>query len=130
MNRVSSIFATAAGGSTFSHHQTGFPPFQLGGGPDLWAYGRNEFLTNQYFLFRAGYLRALWPLPPLVGDKIDAVGIAEGAKLYDLPISVSSLPGDFAVGLVMNTLFGPMEIGGAFGATGHYKFFYKLGRVF
>ena len=75
-------------------------------------------------------MRALWPLPPLVGDKIDAVGIAEGAKLYDLPISVSSLPGDFAVGLVMNTLFGPMEIGGAFGATGHYKFFYKLGRVF
>jgi NTE family protein len=130
LNPVSSIITTAAGGSTFSYHQTGFPPFLLGGGPDLWAYGRNEFLTNQYFLFRGGYMHALWPLPPLVGDKIYVVGIAEGAKLYDLPIHVSSLPGDFAAALVMNTLFGPVQIGAAYGATGHYKFFYKLGRVF
>jgi NTE family protein len=130
LNPASSIITTAAGGSTFSYHQTGFPPFLLGGGPDLWAYGRNEFLTNQYFLFRGGYMHALWPLPPLVGDKIYVVGIAEGAKIYDLPIHVSSLPGDFAAGLVMSTLFGPVEIGAAYGATGHYKFFYKLGRVF
>jgi NTE family protein len=130
LNPTSSIFAAAAGGSTFSYHQTGFPPFLLGGGPDLWAYGRNEFLTDQYFLFRGGYMHALWPLPPLVGDKVYVVGLAEGAKIYDQPVSTSSLPGDFAVGLVMNTLFGPVEIGGAFGATGHYKFFYKLGRVF
>jgi NTE family protein len=75
-------------------------------------------------------MHSLWPLPPLIGDKIWVFGVAEGAKLYDLPISVSSLPGDFAAALVMNTLFGPVEIGGAIGATGHYKFFYKLGRVF
>jgi NTE family protein len=130
LNQVSSVFATAAGGSTFTYHHTGFPPFMLGGGPDLWAYGRNEFLTNQYALFRAGYMHSLWTLPPLVGGRIWVFGIAEGAKLYDLPISASTLPGDFAAALVMNTLFGPVEIGGAIGATGHYKFFYKLGRVF
>jgi hypothetical protein len=30
----------------------------------------------------------------------------------------------------MNTLFGPVEIGVGAGATGHYKFFWQLGRVF
>ncbi len=130
LNPVSSIFAAANGGSTFTHHNTGFPPFKLGGGPDLWAYGRNEFLTNQYALFRAGYLHSLWALPPLVGDKVYVVAAAEGAKLYDLPFSASTLPGDFGAALIMNTLFGPVEIGGAIGATGHYKFFYQLGRVF
>jgi hypothetical protein len=59
-----------------------------------------------------------------------AVFAAEGAKLYDLPPGTSTLPGDVSVGLVMNTIFGPVAFGGAFGATGHYKFFYQLGRVF
>jgi len=130
LNQASSLFATAAGGSTYTYHQTGFPPFELGGGPYLWAYGRNEFLSNQYFLFRGGYMHALWPLPPLIGDKIYALGAVEGAKVYDLPVTESTLPGDITGAIVMNTLFGPVEIGGSYGATGHYKFFYQLGRVF
>ena len=59
-----------------------------------------------------------------------AVIAAEGGKLYDLPPGTSTLPGDFTAGIIMNTIFGPVQIGGAFGATGHYKFFYQLGKVF
>jgi NTE family protein len=125
-----SFFGTASGGTTFTYHQTGFPPFALGGGPDFYAYGKNEFLTNQYFLFKAGYIHPLWHLPPLVGKQIYVVAAAEGGKLYDLPPHTSTLPGNFTAGIVMNTIFGPFEIGGAAGATGHYKFFYQLGRVF
>ena len=130
LSKPSSIFLTAAGGSTFSYHQTGFPPFQLGGGPFLLAYGKNEFLTNQYMLFRTGYVHKLFDLPALVGDKAYAVALLEGAKLYDIPSNVSSLPGDAAVGIVINTIFGPFTVGGGFGATGHAKIFYQLGRVF
>jgi NTE family protein len=130
IKKGSSIFFNTSGGTTFSYHQTGFPPFKLGGGPDFYAYGRNEFLTNQYFLFRGGYIHPLLPLPPLVGDKVYAVIAAEGGKLYDLPPGTSTLPGDFTAGIIMNTIFGPVEVGGAFGATGHYKFFYQVGRVF
>jgi NTE family protein len=128
--KSSAIFLTGAGGTTYTYHQTGFPPFDLGGGPDFVAYGKNEFLTNQYFLFKAGYIYPLWELPPLVGKRIYAVAAAEGGKLYDLPPSESSVPGDFSVSLIMNTLFGPVQIGGAGGATGHYKFFWQVGRVF
>ena len=130
LNTPSSIYFSAAGGTTYTYHKTGFPPFQLGGGPDLYAYGRNEFLTNQYFLFRGGYLHKVLSLPPLLGNNMYAMGTLEGGKIYDLPPSISSLPADVAVSIVVNTIFGPFQLGGAAGATGHYKFFYSLGRVF
>jgi NTE family protein len=130
LNEPSSIFFTAAGGTTYTHHNTGFPPFELGGGPDLYAYGREEFLTNQYFLFHAGYMHKLFSLPALVGKNMYAVSSLEGAKIYDQPRGISSLPGDINVSVVVNTIFGPVQIGGGAGATGHYKFFYSLGRAF
>jgi NTE family protein len=71
----------------------------------------------------------LWNLPPLIGDKIYVVGFYEGGKVYDIQ-NVSSLPTDVAGAMVMNTLFGPILVGGAYGATGHHKFFFRVGRVF
>jgi len=129
LNFTSSVFFSAAGGTTFTYHQTGLPPFSLGGSQNLVAYGTNEFLVNQYFLFKTGYIRRLWSLPPLLGGKIYAVGTYELGKVYDLP-KVSSLPTDVAGALVINTIFGPVIVGAAYGATGHHKFFYRLGRVF
>jgi NTE family protein len=129
LNKPSSVFFSGFGGTTFNYHQTGFPPFSLGGSRDLAAYGSNEFLTNQYFLFKAGYIRRLWRLPPLLGDNFYAIGTYEIAKVYDLP-NVSSLPTDVSGALVVNTIFGPVVLGGAYGATGHQKFFFRIGRIF
>jgi NTE family protein len=130
LNKPSSIFFTAAGGTTYTSHQVGFPPFKLGGGPDFYAYGTNEFLTDQYALFRAGYMHGLVALPALVGKNLYAMGLVEGGKLYDLPPGTSTLPADMALGFIVNTIFGPIQVGGGIGATGHYKFFYSLGRTF
>jgi NTE family protein len=130
VKKASSIYFNGVGGTTFTYHKTGFPPFDVGGGPDLWAYGKNEFQTNQYFLFKGGYIHPLWDLPPLIGDRVYVVAGAEAGKLYDLPPGESTLPGDFTASFVMNTIFGPIQFGGAAGATGHYKFFYSIGRVF
>jgi NTE family protein len=101
----------------------------LGGSQNLTAYGINEFLTNQYFLFKAGYIRQLRELPPLLGDRIYAVGTYEIAKVYGLP-NASSLPTDVSAALVVNTLVGPVLVGAAYGATGHQKFFFRIGRIF
>jgi NTE family protein len=129
VRKPSSVFVAAAGGTTFTYHQTGIPPFSLGGNQNLVAYGTNEFLTNQYFLFKAGYLHQLLELPPILGDKLYAIGGYEVGKVYGLS-NVSSLPSDAFGGLIVNTIFGPVLIGGAYGATGHHKFFFRLGRVF
>ena len=124
-----SLFAAAAGGTTFTYHDNGLPAFSLGGNRNLVAYGTNELLTNQYLLFKGGFLRQLWELPPILGEKLYFIGGYEIAKVYDVP-NVSSLPTDGFGGLIVNTIFGPVLVGGSFGATGHHKFFFRMGRIF
>jgi NTE family protein len=131
ISKPSSVFLNASGGTSFGY-KTGIPAFALGGPLRFAAFGTNELLTNQYFLFQAGYIRTLKKLPPLLGSTIDFIGKFEVGKTYQLPNGPKPpyLPGDVAAGLVLNTLFGPVEIGGAVGNYGHGKFFFQVGRIF
>jgi NTE family protein len=42
----------------------------------------------------------------------------------------SGFPTDGALGIVVNTIFGPVEAAYAYGDTGHRKFFFRIGRLF
>jgi NTE family protein len=131
LNDPSSVFAAAYGGTSYGY-KTGIPPFLLGGGTRFLAFGTNELMTNQYFLFQTGYIRSLKKLPPLLGSTIDFLGSFEVGKTYKLPNGPNPpyLPGDVVGALIVNTIFGPVEIGGAVGNYGHGKFFFQIGRVF
>jgi NTE family protein len=37
---------------------------------------------------------------------------------------------DGAAGIIVNTIFGPVEIAGAVGNSGHGRFFFRIGRIF
>ena len=121
-----SVFLNAYGGTSYGY-KTGIPPFNLGGVTRFVAYGTNELLTDQYFLFQTGYLRKLKNLPPLLGSTIDALGMFEVGKTYQPSYK---LPGDLAGALIVNTIFGPVEAGAAIGHYGHAKFFFQIGRIF
>jgi NTE family protein len=125
----SSLVLSGNGGTTFSYSEVGLPPFSLGGSHDLLAYGNNELLTDQYLLFKAGYLRELWHLPPLVGDRIFVFGLAEAGEV-DRPQLDNLHPADFAGALIIKTSLGPVMIGGTYGTGGHHKFFYQIGKIF
>jgi NTE family protein len=129
LDEPSSVLFSALGGTTFGHDHTGVPPFSIGGPRTLAAYGVNELLTNQYYLFRGGYLRQLLSLPPLLGDKVYVYGAYEAAKVFDVP-SAPNLPMDGVGAIVVNTIFGPVAIGGSVGNSDHRKFFFQLGRLF
>ena len=98
----------------------------------LVAWGTNELLTDQYFLGQIGYIRQLATLPPLLGSSIDFIGLYELGKTYKLPQSSSppNLPMDGAAGIVVNTIFGPVEVAGAVGDYGRARFFFRIGRIF
>ncbi len=130
MSKPASVFFGANGGTSYTYHETGVPPFSLGGNQNLVAYGVNEFLVNQYFLLKVGYIRQLLSLPPILGGNLYFVGAYEAGKVYGLPNTISSLPTDGYAGVIVNTIFGPVLVGGAYGATGNHKFFFRLGRVF
>jgi NTE family protein len=125
-----SIFVIANGGSTLGYHNTGVPQFFLGGVGRLTAYGLNELLGDQYFVGRVGYLRKIFTLPPFVGKQVYAVGYGEVGKMYGDPFPAPRLSGDGAAGVIAETAFGPVFIGGSVGDTGHQKWFFQLGRVF
>jgi NTE family protein len=131
LNNPSSIYFTAAGGTSFGY-KAGIPAFSLGGSQRLLAYGSNELLTNQYFLFQLGYIRQLFKLPPLLGSTLDFIGMYEIGKTYQLPNGpkVPELPNDVVGALVVNTIFGPVEVGGAVGNYGRARFFFRVGRIF
>ncbi len=124
-----SLYAIAAGGSTFGYERTGLPPFSLGGPARLAAYGINEYLTDQYIYGRIGYLRHLREMPPFLGTGLYLDAHFELAKVYG-PGNVPGVPGDLAAGVIMNTIFGPILVGGSVGESGHRKWFFQLGRVF
>ncbi len=125
-----SIFVTAQGGTTFSSREVGpTPRFFLGGPLRLGAYGTNELYGNQYYLFRLGYLHDLFTLPPFLGKQIYAIGAYEFAKMYGFQAQ-SGFPNDINLGVLAETAFGPLLIGGSYGDSGHRKLYFQLGRVF
>ena len=127
----SSVFLNAYGGTSYGY-KTGIPAFPLGGVTRFVAFGTNELLTDQYFLFQTGYIRKLTKLPPLLGSTIDFLGMFEAGKTYQLPNGPKPpyLPGDIVGALVVDTRFGPLEVGGAVGNYGHGKFYFQIGRIF
>jgi NTE family protein len=133
LNEPSSLFLSGFGGTTFNYG-TGLPQFSLGGSQRLVAYGTNELLTDKYFLFQMGYLRQMAKLPPLLGSGIYLLALYEAAQVYGQPYytlnKASGFPTDGAAGVVVNTIFGPVEAAYAYGDSGHHKFFFRLGRLF
>ena len=133
LNEPSSVFLSGSAGTTFNY-DTGIPQFSLGGSRELVSYGTNELLMDKYFLFQLGYIRQLAKLPPLLGSGIYFLGLYEAAQVYGPPSSMvnkaSGFPTDAAAGIVVNTIFGPVEAAYAYGDTGHHKFFFRVGRLF
>jgi NTE family protein len=129
ISNPASLYGIAAGGTTFGYDQVGLPRFSLGSPSRLAAYGVNQFLTNQYFYFRAGYLHRLGEMPAFLGSGLYFDGHFEVGKPYGLP-NAPSLPMDGVIGVVMETILGPILIGGSIGESGNQKWFFQLGRVF
>jgi NTE family protein len=133
VTRTGSVFLISSGGTTFGEQQTGLPQFFLGGPERLGAYGLNELRGNQYFLFQGGYLHDLMNLPTFVGKKIYFTAQYEVGKMYgagNVGEGLSRVPNDVSAGVLAETAFGPIFLGGSVGDSGHRKWFFRLGRVF
>ena len=129
--KTNSLFLLASGGSTLGYRHTGVPPFGLGGPQRLSAYGINELLTNQYFLFQPGYIRRLKELSPLLGQNVYLVTDYEIGKAYGaVNATDSKLPNDFNAAVLVQSFIGPVVFGGSVGDHGHHKFYFQLGRLF
>jgi len=128
---------SGGGGTVYGTNNAniGLPIFSIGGPRLFAAYGTNEILTNEYGYGQFSYLRQLAQLPPFLGGKLYFVARLEGGayERFDTPRGQPAEyrnPADGVGGLIVNTIFGPVLIGGAVGDAGHHRFFFSLGRVF
>jgi NTE family protein len=126
----SSLLFFASGGTAFSTRHVGFPPFSLGGPLRLGAYGTNELLTNQYFLIQPAFLYRLRELSPLLKQNVYLLSMYEAGKAYGQPAGVARIQQDGTIGVLFQTVFGPMFFGGSIGDTQHRKFYFKVGKFF
>lgn len=128
VSKPGSVYLVSQGGTTFGRDPL-LPQFSLGGPFQLGAYGANELLGNQYFIFRLGYIHEIGRLFPLMGKNAYFISNYEIAKMYGDP-DKTKLPASATAGVIVQTAFGPLFLGGAVGDAGHRKFFFQLGRFF
>jgi NTE family protein len=137
ISKRNTLVFSGGGGTVYGtkNADIGLPVFSIGGPRLFAAYGTHEILTNEYVYGQLGYLRELVKLPPFLGGNLYLLARLESGayQRVDTPLGQPVRyrnPGDGAVGLIVNTIFGPVLIGGAIGDAGHHRFFFSLGRVF
>ena len=128
-----SLFLVAAGGTTFRGSAGPFQQFALGGPFRLGAYLPQNFLGNHYAYSSLGFRRELYRLPQLVGGRIYwggwyEAGTAFGSLAKDPgPVVVR---GTFNLGLIAETIIGPVALAGSVSPTGQSRVNFSIGRLF
>lgn len=128
-----SLFFTEAGGSTFRGNAGPFQVFELGGPFRLGAYLPDEFLGNHYAYASAGFRRELFRLPQLTGKKVYWGGWYEAGTAFG---STGENPGPvvirgtFNLGVIADTIVGPIAIAGSVSPTGQSRVNFSIGRLF
>ncbi|HUQ90066.1 MAG TPA: patatin-like phospholipase family protein [Bryobacteraceae bacterium] len=129
VSRTASFLYGLSSGTSFRSNSVGLRGFSLGGPTRMGAYGPNELLGSQYLLGTMGYERELATLPPLLGEKLYVIGLAQAARMDGTTFS-SGVPLSFTGFLAAKTALGPIFAGGSWGDRGHRRWFFGLGRIF
>ncbi|MBZ5682725.1 MAG: patatin-like phospholipase family protein [Acidobacteriia bacterium] len=124
-----SLFFNASGGTTFHGTAGPFQVFALGGPFRLGAYLPQEFLGNHYGYAALGFRRDLYHLPQFVGRKIYWGGWYEAGTAFNDPDSVV-VRGSVNLGVIAETIVGPIALAGAVSPTGQSRVNFSIGRVF
>jgi hypothetical protein len=124
-----SLFITASGGTTFRSTAGPFQVFGLGGPFRLGAYLPQEFLGNHYGYASLGFRRELYRLPQLVGKKVYWGGWYEAGSAFNRPSSIV-VRGTFNLGVIAETIVGPVALAASVSPTGQSRVNFSIGRLF
>lgn len=128
-----SLFTDLSGGTSFGGSAGPFQLFTLGGPFRLGAYLPDQFLGNHYAYASFGFRRELYRMPQLVGKKIYWGGWYEAGSAFGTsavgpgPVVVR---GTFNLGLIADTIVGPIALAGSVSPTGQSRVNFSIGRLF
>jgi len=133
LSNKTSLFTDISGGSSFGGAAGPFQLFTLGGPFRLGAYLPDQFLGNHYAYTSLGFRRELYRMPQLVGKKIYWGGWYEAGSTFGTatddpgPVVVR---GTFNVGVIADTIVGPIALAGSISPTGQSRVNFSIGRLF
>ena len=128
-----SLFIDAYGGTTFHGSAGPFQVFSLGGPFRLGAYLPDEFLGNHYVYASLGFRRDLYRMPQLVGKKIYWGGWYESGSAFGTQLNSRGpvvVRGTFNLGVIADTIVGPIALAGSVSPTGQSRVNFSIGRLF
>jgi NTE family protein len=128
-----SLFFNISGGTTFRGAAGPFQVFSLGGPFRLGAYLPYEFVGNHYVYSSLGFRRSFYRLPELVGGRVYWGGWYEAGSAFGTPTSDPgpiAVRGTFNIGLIADTIVGPITLAGSVSPTGQSRVNFSVGRIF
>lgn len=128
-----SLFTDISGGTTFNGSAGPFQVFMLGGAFRLGAYLPEQFVGNHYAYASFGFRRELYQMPQLVGKKIYWGGWYEAGTAFGTPTNNSGpvvVRGTFNLGVIADTIVGPIALAGSVSPTGQSRVNFSIGRLF
>jgi NTE family protein len=98
-------------------------PFRLG------AYAAGELRGPHYYIATGGYLRRVARLPDFLGGPVFAGAWLENGDAFD-EWQQAGWRTNGGVGIVMDTLVGPVVLAGSWSFDGRWRTYVGIGRVF
>jgi NTE family protein len=135
---VNHFWAAGARGRTFAYGSLGtsfggvpLPSFQytLGTPFRLGSYSAGELRGAHHYVATGGYLHQLARLPDFLGGPMFAGVWLENGDAFD-DWSRASWRSNASVGVLLDTLLGPVVIAGSSGFDGRWRTFIGIGRIF
>ncbi len=123
------VFMYGGFGTSFDSDPLPIAKFELGAPFRLGAYAAGELRGSHYYAITGGYLRYVDRLPDFLGGPVFAGGWLENGDAFD-EFSQARWRTNGAVGLVMDTLVGPVIVAGSWGFDGRWRTYLGVGRIF
>lgn len=123
------VFALGGGGTSFGRHPLPVDQYPMGQPLHLGAYNVGEVRGNNYLIGTFGYLRELARMPDFLGGPIFAGAWLENGDAFD-DWQDAKWRTQTSFGLMLDTLLGPVIIGGSAGFDGAWRTYIGIGRIF
>ena len=127
-NRGDRVFLIGEGGTSFGA-QPLVDNFALGGPLRIGSVNTDQLRGDNYLLGVVGYLRGIGRMPDVLGGSIFLGGWVEAGSAFD-DWDNKDWKSDATVGLILETLLGPVFLGGSIGFEGGGRFYVSLGPLF
>jgi len=122
------LFLLGGLGTSFSHHPLPFDQFLLGTPLHLSAYGVGEVRGDHYWLGTVGVVREIGRMPDFLGGPVHVGVWLENGDAFNTWSDLSWRT-HLSTGLIVDTLIGPMLLGGSVGFDGRWRTYVGIGRL-